>query len=380
MWKSGRNSTGEGRPANVPEREEGANDMGQALIRAAAVFGLAAVGGIAAFGGDAAAELDNQSFKVVGPFGNLTNWTGIEQPFWDEQLPADSDGALTADAKPMTELGLKGFEIMRLLRLGVFDFAHALPIYVAEDPVIEGVDLAGVARDFESARAIADAYKPTLDKAFGELYNAKLLNIYPFPTQAFYCREDIGSVEDLAGAKIRVQGASQGDFVEGLGATPVTITFAEVVPSLEKSVVDCGITGTMPAYLAKWYEVANTAFYLPVGYTITFTAVNLDTWNALSAETQAFMEEAMADFEERAWEIIIAENDLGLACGTSGPCEKGEPGGMTLVEPSEADLEAREKILTEVVLPRWAERCGEECTANWNETIGPIVDLKAEAK
>jgi TRAP-type C4-dicarboxylate transport system substrate-binding protein len=349
--------------------------MRKALVTAATMLGMAAIGGTVS-----AQELDSQSFKVVGTFGNLTNWTGIEQPFWDEELPAKSNGALTADAKPMTELGLKGFEIMRLLRLGVFDFAHALPIYVAEDPVIEGVDLAGVARDFDSARAIADAYKPTLDKAFGELYNAKLLNIYPFPTQAFYCREDIGSVEDLKGAKIRVQGASQGDFVEGLGATPVTITFAEVVPSLEKSVVDCGITGTMPAYLAKWYEVANTAFYLPVGYTITFTAVNLDTWNALSVETQAFMEQQMADFEARAWDIIIAENDLGLACGTDGPCDKGEPGGMTLVEPSEKDLEARERILTEVVLPRWAERCGAECAANWNDTIGPIVGLSAEAK
>ncbi len=337
----------------------------------------AALGLSVCFAGPAAAELDERSFKVVGTFGSLTNWKGIEKPFWEEVLPKDSSGKLSADAKSMSELGLKGYEIMRLLRLGIFDFAHALPIYVAEDPVIEGVDLAGVARDFATARKIGDAYKETLDQAFGRLYNAKLLNFYPFPTQAFYCRDAVAGVEDLSGAKIRVQGASQGDFVEGLGATPVTITFAEVVPSLQKKVVDCGITGTMPAYLAKWFEVANTAFYLPVGYTMTFTAVNLDTWNSLNAETQAFIEKEMAEFENNAWKIVEAENDAGLACGTAGPCELGEPGGMTLVKPDEADLAKREQILKEVVLPRWAERCGAECAKNWNATVGPVVGLEA---
>ncbi len=329
--------------------------------------------------GSAAAELDQRSFKVVGTFGSLTNWKGIEKPFWDEEIPKDSQGRLSADAKSMSELGLKGYEIMRLLRLGIFDFAHALPIYVAEDPVIEGVDLAGVARNFDTARKIGDAYKNTLDAAFGRLYNAKLLNFYPFPTQAFYCRDAVAGVEDLSGAKIRVQGASQGDFVEGLGATPVTITFAEVVPSLQKKVVDCGITGTMPAYLAKWYEVANTAFYLPVGYTMTFTAVNLDTWNSLNAETQDFIEKEMAEFEDRAWKIVSDENDSGLACGTSGPCELGAPGGMTLVKPDETDLAKREQILNEVVLPRWAERCGASCAKNWNETVGKVVGMEAPA-
>lgn len=338
-----------------------------------------ALGVVVGLAGPAAAELTEKSFKVVGTFGSLTNWKGIEKPFWDETIPKDSGGRLTADAKPMTELGLKGFEIMRLLRLGIFDFAHALPIYVAEDPIIEGVDLAGVARDFDTARKIGDAYKETLDEAFGRLYNAKLLNIYPFPTQAFYCRDEIKGIEDLQGAKIRVQGASQGDFVEGLGGTPVTITFAEVVPSLQKKVVDCGITGTMPAYLAKWYEVANTAFYLPVGYTMTFTAVNLDTWNSLNEETQAFMLDEMKKFEDNAWKIVIAENDVGIACGTSGPCDLGATGGMTLVEPDEADLAKREEILKTVVLPRWAERCGADCAKNWNATVGPVVGLEAPA-
>ena len=57
-----------------------------------------------------------------------------------------------------------------------------------------------------------------------------------------------------------------GDFIEGLGASAVTIAFAEVVPALQKGVADCGITGTTPAYNAKWWQVANTNIRVRFGY------------------------------------------------------------------------------------------------------------------
>ncbi len=63
--------------------------------------------------------------------------------------------------------------------------------------------------------------------------------------------------------------------------------FGEVVPALEKGVVDCGITGTMPAYKAKWPEVTNTLFRLPVGFTAGFLAANLTMWNKLSPDTRS---------------------------------------------------------------------------------------------
>ncbi len=66
----------------------------------------------------------------------------------------------------------------------------------------------------------------------------------------------------------------------------MTIAFGEVVPALEKGVADCGITGTMPGYKAKWGEVVDTLFRLPVGYTIGIWAVNLNTWNKLSQPTK----------------------------------------------------------------------------------------------
>ena len=73
-----------------------------------------------------AADLGKKEFKVVGTWGNLAHWKERESVFWNKTLPDASKGALTANAKPYTELGLSGYEVMRLLKLGVYVAAHSL--------------------------------------------------------------------------------------------------------------------------------------------------------------------------------------------------------------------------------------------------------------
>ena len=95
----------------------------------------AAIGALAltATAGSASAELNTKEFKVVGTWSFLDHWKEREGPFWNEKLSKLSGGKLTANAKSQTELGLSGFEIMRLMKLGVFDAAHVVTGYIASD-------------------------------------------------------------------------------------------------------------------------------------------------------------------------------------------------------------------------------------------------------
>ena len=100
----------------------------------------AAVMSVGLMAGPAAAELDTMNLKVVGTWGNLSNWKVNEGPFWNTTMPEVSGGKITADAVPQTDVGIKGFEVMRMLKIGVFDVAHGVVGYIAgEDPVVEGV-------------------------------------------------------------------------------------------------------------------------------------------------------------------------------------------------------------------------------------------------
>ena len=338
---------------------------------------------IAAFALSASAALadDPVVLNAVGTWSSLTNFQKHEEPFFNTRLREASDGNIVGKIQSQSGLGLKGFEIMRLVKNGVFDFAFGLPGYVAaENAIFEGADLSTLTQDIETQRKVSDAYSPTLAKSFEEIYNAKLLMLYPFPSQTLWCNGEVNGIEDLAGKKIRVYSTTLGDFVEGVGGTSVTVSFSEVIPALEKGVVDCAITGTMSAYTAKWNQVATHAYTLRVGWGLAFGAMNMDKWNSLSEGQQTLLQSEIATLTDAMWAETATEDDVAISCITGGECAIGEAGTMTLVEPSDADLKARDTIATDVVLARWAERCGEECAANWNETVGPILGLTAAAK
>lgn len=321
------------------------------------------------------------TIKAVGTWGNLTNYVKHEGPFWNDYISEATGGQIIGDIKPQTELGLKGFEIMRLVKNGVFDFAFGLPGYVAaENAIFEGADLSTLTQDIDTERKVADAYFPVLEKSFAEIYNAKLMMLYPFPSQTLWCNAEVNGMADLKGKKIRVYATTLGDFVEGVGGTSVTVSFAEVIPALEKGVVDCAITGTMSAYKANWHQVATHAYTLRVGWGLAFGAMNMDKWNSMTADQQATLTKEVNALTDKMWTETATEDEIAISCITGGKCDIGEPGSMKLVEPSAEDLAMRDTVATDVVLARWAERCGAECAATWNETVGPILGLTATAK
>lgn len=346
--------------------------MTRPLLWTALGLGLAA--------GPAFSEIQPHQFKVIGTWGNLASWTDLEKPFWVETLPAATGGALTAEAIPITEAGLKGGEVMRLLSQGVFEVAHGLGSYVAaENPAIEGTDLSSIAPDFATMRAVAEAYQPIMDRIFRGTYGATILALHPFPASMIYCTKPISSLADLKDRKVRVHSATLGDFVEGAGGVSVTIPFAEVVPALEKGVADCAITDPMSAYNAKWHEVITDVFTLRVGYSITYTAINTQLWDSLPEETRAVMTAELQKMEDKAWIEAEAKEAIGVACLTGGDCPLGEAGTATLHAPTEADIAARQAILDGFVLKRWGDRCGADCAAEWNSTAGVAAGLTVPA-
>ena len=330
-----------------------------------------------------AADLDTREFKVVGTWANLDHWKERESKFWAKMVPEASGGALTANAKPLTELGLSGFELMRQLKLGAFDFAHGVMSYVAGDsPAIEGIDLAGMVQDIKLYRKVLAVYRPILDREFDQKFKSKILMLYAWPSQQLWC--NLGdksaaniSLKDMKGKKIRTYNTTLGDFIEGLGGSAVTITFAEVVPALQKGVADCGITGTLPAYNAKWWQVVTHNIRVRLGYVASFLAVNNKVWNGLKPDTRTLIEAQSALLEEEMWVATTANDQRGMDCNAAGPCDLGDPGGMIPVEPSAADKAMIQKILDDFVLRRWAKRCGAACAAEWNATIGKMLGLQA---
>ncbi|KAG1246911.1 hypothetical protein G6F68_014431 [Rhizopus microsporus] len=99
-------------------------------------------------------------------------------------------------------MGLKGPELLRLMSQGVIEFGTATLSYFASDnPINEAIDLAGLAPDVKTARAVTEAFEPVYAKLYGEGSNVKLLGISTYPAQVLFCNAEIKSLADIKGKK-----------------------------------------------------------------------------------------------------------------------------------------------------------------------------------
>ena len=105
--------------------------------------------------------------------------------------------------------------------------------------------------------------------------------------------------------------------------------------------------------------------------------MNLKVWNGLSKETQEIVAKAAAKVENEMWAAVTKEDKVGMDCNAAGPCPMGKPGGMTAIEPSDADKAQIKSIVTNYVLKRFAKRCGKACAEKWNATVGKVAGMKA---
>ena len=349
--------------------------------RLSAVMAAVVMGGLLA--APATAEIQQLAIKFIGQSSVESNSKLLETPFFKE-MEAKSGGKIKVDLQPFNILGLKGTEILRLMKTGTMEWAsNGITFLAGERPEFEGCDLAGITESLDQAYKACAAYKPVFSRIMEKDWNVKLLALYSNPPQMFWCRVPIKGLADLKGKKVRVFNNTLTDFVEGVGGTSVTIPFADVVPAMQRGVADCAVTGSFNGNIAKWYEVTTHLYPLSLGWATQYAAVNLDTWKRLNADTQKFLTEQFLELEKRSWTNVTKQTtEQGVNCNVGkDPCtlEGGSKASMTLVKPTAEDEQTRLKVMREAVLARWGKRCGAECAKEWNATIGKVVNLQVPA-
>lgn len=321
--------------------------------------------------------------SVVGSWSGLPLHKQYEKPFWEDKMPAASDGNITASLTTHDQMGIKGGDVFRMLGEGVFDVGMTVADYaVADTPALEGLDVPLIATDAASAKVMVEAARPLIDDIYKDVFNAKVLGVAPYPPQVVFCNAEIASLADLKGKKIRASGRLTGKLLEALGAEAVSVSFGEVPGALQKGVVDCAVTGAGSGYSAGWWEVSTHLMPIPLGgWDPVVTAINLDKWNGLSGEEQNLIESSVkTELEAPAWET--AQNALAtdVACLTGqGDCP-GDKRSMQLVEVTHTDVSTAREILLSSVLPDWAERAGGDWGQRWNDTVGKATGVEIPLK
>lgn len=314
------------------------------------------------------------NLRAIGIVSTHKHHTKFERSFYDN-LGAETGLKINANFNPLDIVGVNMQDTLRLVRRGTFDIVSTtIGSAARDDAFLEGLDLIGVAPDIESLRVSIDAYRKVFAKRMEERFNAKVLALWPYGPQILYCKNEVKSLADLKGHKVRTFTSTMSALLQHVGATPVTMQFAEVYPALQRGVADCAITSPTSGNTGNWPEVTNYLLTLGLNWSVNGHFMNLDSWKRLSPEAQQKIETAFKKLEEQFW---IMSNELttdAVNCNTgSDQCKDYKSFKMKLLTPTKADEGFLRNAVSEVILPSWAKSCEANypgCTKVWNETIG----------
>jgi TRAP-type C4-dicarboxylate transport system substrate-binding protein len=331
----------------------------------------------AAMAGTAFAQTPT-TMRVAGNFSSNKNHVdAIEKPFFGALPTALGTPTMAMNYNPMDVVNVQAADALRLLRSGTFDVMSVqIGMASRDDPFFEGIDLIGVSTNMKDLRKAVDAYREVFDQRLQSKFKAKVLTLWPFGPQVFYCNKPIKSVEDIKGLKVRSFTPSMAALIQYLGGTPVTLQFSEVYPALQRGVADCGVTSPTSGNAGKWPEVTTHFLPLSVSGSVQGHFMNLDYWNQLSPAAQAKTLAAFHNMEDQMWQLADRANADAMNCNVGGePCKDGTKFKMTLVPVSAADAARVKGAVTSVVLPLWKESCNKvdpTCSATWNATVGKV--------
>jgi TRAP-type C4-dicarboxylate transport system substrate-binding protein len=303
---------------------------------------------------------------------------GKEQPFF-QQLASSARLPLEVRYYTADSYGLVDSHQLDAIRDGRLDIISLRFMQnTQKEPGLGGLDLPAMNPDFETARRVADAYTPVLDRYLQKTYGARLLGVWSFGPQVLFCKDPIARLSDIRGRKVRVASPSLAQTIDVIGGTAVTLPFGDTKEALRLGLVNCAVTSTASADFADWG--AHTNYYVPLVLQFGFNGYVISNrkWNSLTDDQQQRLSQAFSRYVDNIWNYSKQRQKEAEACLTEGPCLSRPPRGLQRVPVSSQDMGRLQQISRQVALPSWLELCEREhpgCGQDWNQSVGPLTAL-----
>lgn len=342
------------------------NPFKRFLIISLALFGFLIVPLIS----QPALAQDKITWKVVTIHRIGANWN-VRWKWIQDELPKRTNGRIALSITTLPELGLSGFELLRVLKANLVDMADVTTAYVSGDfPLIEGANLPGINTDSEQVKRAYDAWTPKAIAPHEDLMGGKVISHWNINGQFLVTKFPMNSLDDLKGKKIRVYAKSQADFLSALGAQPVNMAFAEVYSALERGTVDGAVSGPDAIPGLRLYEVAKYVTDLQLGQSPGHLIVSRKSWDALPADLKKVIEDMQADLIKVGWEAGKVNDKDGIDVAINK--------GMTVTVPAKPEWKDQLAKAGREAVKQWAGRVGPQGVADFNAVLAPIVGFKID--
>ena len=283
-----------------------------------------------------------------------------------------SNGQFELEITSFPELGISGTDMLDLLADGTIEFTELPGNFVGGSwPFIEIAELYGLFPNSETQNKIFAAVRDDEIRIIRDRFGGEVIFYDYYPDQFFYSKEPLNSLSDFEGLKTRAHSVPLADLINGLGAEAIFVTFADVYPSLERGILDAGVTGSGPGYGQRWYEVTKYIVGPLSTHPHNAIVMNSDIWNSLPAHLQSILKEEGAKTEAENLRLVESWDQEGV--------DKNVAEGMIYSNFTPEMQEAIRQTAIDSSLPNWVGRVGgpdSEEVRIFNEKVGPIVGMK----
>lgn len=240
-------------------------------------------------------------------------------------------------------LGVKANESVRALEDGTVAMAEFAGFQnVGDLPILGMESLPFLVDDYDQLRVMHQVARPTWEAALAKR-NQRLLYSVPWPSQNFFTKKQIKTIDDLKGVRMRTYDRNTAEMVSKLGMVPQQLNNPDVVPALASGRIDGVMTSGTTAVAQKYWEFLKHTYNTNHLWASNLMVIGNSAWNKLTPDQRAIMEKTAREMEPGFWNVSKAEHSQRM--------DQLKKNGMS-VEPASKELLDRMRTVTR---PMWDE-------------------------
>ena len=199
----------------------------------------------------------------------------------------------------------------------------------------------------------APAVDADINAVLTKKFKTRSIMQWVMPPQQLWLVKPVAGIDGLKNLKVRSWNREQADMMKLLGGSGVTITPAEVIPALQRGVVDGAFTAAVPALDWKFNEVTKMGYMINLTLAHQIVAVNEAELAKLPADLRQLLLDKTREWAPKYRQALI-EADVAARKTLTDK-------GVVLREPSADEMEK----FRAVTRPMWKE---------WTDKNGPVAE------
>lgn len=224
--------------------------------------------------------------------------------FFADKVKELSGGSLVITLHLGGSLGFKSKDNLDAVGDGAVPIADTLGgVLAGSDPVFLLSSLPFMAFNSKEARELYLAAKPAYE-AFFKKHGQILLYASPWSPSGLWAKKVVDSADALKGLKMRTYDASGTRTLIAAGASPIQLSWADVVPQLATKGIVGVLTSAEGGVTSKFWEHLSHFTEINYAMPLNFAHMNAEAFEGLNAEQKKAIRDAAGATDVRNWKLF----------------------------------------------------------------------------